>query len=219
MPDSDAGCPLTARPHLAGITELGSRIKNRRNRPTTGMAVLILNARFPVAVFLVPAALGAVGADAPPSAKDAAASHTRIVVIQPGKTGDRRPVVALANPAGTKDAEQLGDTYQGILNRELTRQALLIAARDELGLLTRDEVLGDAIGEQAMDKTAPPVDLITVLHTVEGKLSPALIHRGEGASAETLLRRDLADSDLPVQDRRSPIEIAETGRAPSFPKC
>ena len=81
---------------------------------------------------------------------DAAASHTRIVVIQPGKTGDRRPVVALANPVGTKDAEQFGDTYQGILNRELTRQALLIAARDELGLLTRDEVLGDAISAKAI---------------------------------------------------------------------
>ena len=66
-------------------------------------------------------------------------------MIQPGKIGDGRPIVALANPVCTKDTGKLEDTYQGILNRELTRQALLIAARDELGLATRDEVLGDLI--------------------------------------------------------------------------
>ena len=38
-----------------------------------------------------------------------------------------------------------GKVHQGILARELFRQALLIAARDELGLLTRDAWLGDAM--------------------------------------------------------------------------
>jgi hypothetical protein len=36
------------------------------------------------------------------------------------------------------------ETDQGILRREVVRQAVLIAARDELGLATRDELLDDA---------------------------------------------------------------------------
>ncbi len=40
---------------------------------------------------------------------------------------------------------------RGFLVRELFRQALLISARDELGLVTRDAWLGDAIPERRAD--------------------------------------------------------------------
>ena len=160
-----------------------------------------------------------IGADAPQSTLDNAASHTRIVVIQPGKTGDRRPVVALANPVGTKDAEQFGDTYQGILNRELTRQALLIAARDELGLATRDEVLGDAISEKALDKTASPIDLITVLHTVEGKPSPRSSTAARVQAAKRFFTATWPTAICRCASGAVRSKSPRTGRAPSFPKC
>lgn len=44
-----------------------------------------------------------------------------------------------------------GHVHRGILARELFRQALLIAARDELGLATRDAWLGDTLPEQGDD--------------------------------------------------------------------
>ena len=46
--------------------------------------------------------------------------------------------------------------HQGILAQELFRQALLIAARDELGLRTRDAWLGDAMPEGGGN---PPLDI------------------------------------------------------------
>ena len=47
-------------------------------------------------------------------------------------------------------------TSQGILERELIRQAILIAARDELGLATRDELLDDAPPARA---EGPPLEI------------------------------------------------------------
>ena len=109
-------------------------------------------------------------------------------MIRGGKDGLQRPVVALANPTCTKDPDRLEYTYQGVLTRELMRQVLLIAARDELGLATRDEVLDDVIAANAL--AASDVELVTVFHTLEGKLSPAIVRRGDGAHAKTLLKRD-----------------------------
>ena len=161
-------------------------------------------------------AFAAVADDGPPDSLDPAANHTRVVVIRGGKGGDPRPIVALANPTCTKDPDQLGDTYQGIFNRELMRQALLIAARDELGLATRDEVLGEAIADDA--KAGSEVELVTVFHTVRGRLSPAVIRRvGGGANARTLFRRDLGDSNRPERERGNPAEIAEELSRTEFP--
>ena len=65
---------------------------------------------------------------APPDDADPAGTHTRIVVIQSEKDGETRPIVALANPTGAADPTHSENTVQGILARELFRQALLIAA-------------------------------------------------------------------------------------------
>ena len=46
-------------------------------------------------------------------------------------------------------ARHLPNARAGILQRELIRQALLIAAREELGLLTRDDVVGERQNDQA----------------------------------------------------------------------
>lgn len=75
---------------------------------------------------------------------DPAMVWSRVAVTRVGEGKDARPVVVLARPIG---AEAIPDTSQPIrldmVPRELVRQALLIAARDELGAATRDEVIGD----------------------------------------------------------------------------
>jgi hypothetical protein len=91
----------------------------------------------------------------------------------------------------------------------------LVAARDELGLSTRDEVLGDVIAADALANS--DVELETVFHSAEGKPSPAAIRRGEGAHARMLLRRDLGDKNLPVRDLSNPAEIAEILSRTEFP--
>ena len=69
----------------------------------------------------------------------------------------------------------------------------------------------------SLNKTASTVELVTVLHTVEGKLSPALVRRGEAASSQPLFQRDLADGNVPARERRSPVEIAENWSRTEFP--
>ena len=76
-------------------------------------------------------------------------------------------------------------TSQGILERELVRQALLIAARDELGLPTRDELLDDVPPGQGRGR---PVEIATLFRPGE---CHALVRRGEGAKTEILQKHDL----------------------------
>ena len=213
MSDAAAVCPSAHRSCRAGVTDLPRRATGRPNPGASGKPAG--EGRSILAFFIVSSAFLAVAADGPPDAPDPAANHTRVVVIRGGKGGDRRPIVALANPTCTKDPDQLGDTHQGIFDRELMRQALLIAARDELGLATRDEVLGEAIADDA--KAGSDVELVTVLHTIRGRPSPAVIHAGGGANARTLFRRDLGDNDLPGRERRDPAEIAEELSRTEFP--
>ena len=217
MPESDAACPLTSRPQPAVVTEQAKGTTIRRAHPMRGRATA--SGQSPLAVFLISASLLRNGR------RRLAKRHGRR--CEPH--ADRRDPTrenwrSSARRGGPR--EPCGSQRRRTVWRYISRdpqsrahaQALLIAARDELGLLTRDEVLGNALSAKALDKTTSPIDLITVLHTVEGKLSPALIHRGEGASAQTLFHRDLADSDLPVRERRSPIEIAENWSRTQFPK-
>ena len=98
-------------------------------------------------------------------ADDPAAVHTRLVVIQAEKGSEARPIVALANPKAAADPAGPRDTIGGILARELFRQSLLIAARDELGLATRDEPLGDAPAVAADGSVGDPAGTRTTTHS------------------------------------------------------
>ncbi len=132
---------------------------------------------------------------------DPAAVHTRLVVIRPEKGSEARPIVALANPTATADPDRLRDTIGGILARELFRQALLIAARDEMGLPTRDELLGDAPTVAA--DGAPTADLSTVLRPGTGA-SQALLRRAGSPPAEFLLAQRPAREPLTVRRATPP---------------
>jgi tetratricopeptide (TPR) repeat protein len=68
---------------------------------------------------------------------------------------------------------------RGLLVRELVRQSLLIAARDELGLLTRDSWLGEAMPAAGAGR---PIDL--VVHP--GDPEQIDLCRGTGSTRQTL---------------------------------
>ncbi len=114
-----------------------------------------------------------------------AASRSRLAILRVGEGADARTVVALGRPKGPRDHAFIKTNDQTILGRELIRQAMLIAARDELGLDTRDEVLDDI--EPA--PTAGPLVEVTSVFDQAGRL--ATVRRGEGDGRETLLKRDL----------------------------
>lgn len=89
-------------------------------------------------------------AQAPPDDKrleltlDGSAVKSRLVVVNAGSGNDAKKVVVLGRPAGMQDIPDYSPPSRvDIFPRELVRQALLIAARDELGLATRDEVIDD----------------------------------------------------------------------------
>ena len=84
-----------------------------------------------------------------------------------------------------------------------------------MGQATRDQLLGDVIVADAMANS--DVELATVIHSAEGKPSPAVIRRGEGANARILFRRNLGDKNLPVRDLSNPAEIAEILSRTEFP--
>ena len=165
-----------------------------------------------VATAMLPALVAAAGAQ---EAVDPAAIHTRLVAIRPDKQGQARPIVALANPTGPDDPDRLKDTVGGILARELFRQALLIAARDELGLATRDELLGDAAPAAAAGD--PQAELITVLRAGDGKASRVVIRRTDGPNTESLLAQDLPGTKPPFGELPRLVEAAETLSRTGFP--
>jgi tetratricopeptide (TPR) repeat protein len=74
----------------------------------------------------------------------------------------------------------------GILSRELIRQAMLIAAREELGLATRDEVLGESLPAAADGST---IQLGSFMMSRNGihLVNHAFVARGEGDRAERLV--------------------------------
>ena len=78
-------------------------------------------------------------------AHDDAETRTPLALLRRRQRGQAvTPVVALGRPLGGKNKADTQGTIQSILERELVRQALLIAARDELGLPTRDEILEES---------------------------------------------------------------------------
>src|SRR4051794_15552191 len=74
---------------------------------------------------------------------DTSAHRSRIVLMSGPRSGDGQPLISLGSPFSADTAHLPGFQRHDFLAREIVRQALLIAARDELGAVTRDEVLGD----------------------------------------------------------------------------
>jgi hypothetical protein len=108
-----------------------------------------------------------------------------------------RAVIALGRPESSNSLDCLKGTVQRLLHREVIRQAVLIAARDGLGLGTRDEVRGDRLPEAAGGGAAE----IVWNFRMDPGASRVFILRGHGdPKAEILLRHDLLPSSAAELD-------------------
>ena len=141
------------------------------------------------------------GANGPAAASadepDSGEVRTPLAVLHTGKDGTVKTVVSLGRPIGPKTTDILGGAKQATLLRELIRQAVLIAARDELGLSTRDEVLDDVSPEKA---EVEGVELATLVRPGGTR---ALIRRRDSGRTESLLKLDLG---------QNPTELSYSGR-------
>jgi tetratricopeptide (TPR) repeat protein len=113
-------------------------------------------------------------------------------------------VLLLGRPAGTGDIPDHSPQVRiDILPRELVRQAVLIAARDGLGLATRDEVIdGTPVGEGAEDLGG--VQVVSFIRdnrsreiigrVVDGKLDPLFAHETPAGQGRNLNLVQLLES-------------------------
>ncbi len=123
-------------------------------------------------------------------APDDAEFRTPLFLVSTGgDNGERKGVVALGRPIeGPSKADTMG-TIQSTLERELISQALLIAARDELGLPTRDPIIDEfAPPEDKSNANAVPVEIAILFRRNECR---ALVRRGDGENATILQKYDL----------------------------
>ena len=131
---------------------------------------------------------GAGEAQSGSEAPDRAETRTRLAILRSGPHGRIPPMVALGRPVGSKNKQDYLGTRQGILDRELVRQALLIAARDELGLSTRDELLDDVPPGNGEGET------IEIAAVFRPDACRALVRQGEGQVARVLQKYDLGNN-------------------------
>jgi hypothetical protein len=145
----------------------------------------------------------------------------RLLVPRSGTTGGRS-VVVFERPSETTTAQD--GSFRGILARELVRQTVLLAAREELGLLTRDLALRETFPSAPTHEEK--VRLILRSQLVPGGESRISLHRGDGATAEILWKMDLtlAPGDgvaygllAEVLERLARTEIPQTLTAAGFP--
>ena len=118
-------------------------------------------------------------------APDKAETRTPLVTLRVGQGGDAHAVVVLGRPEASRELKDVQGARQAILERELIRQAILIAARDELGLATRDELLDDTPPGRV---EGPPLEIAILFRQDECHV---LIRRGAGENAEVLFQHDL----------------------------
>jgi tetratricopeptide (TPR) repeat protein len=146
--------------------------------------------------------------------RDGSGFHSPLVVLEVERAEGRRPVVSLGDPIILAETRFQPYYRRGLLARELIRQAVLISARDELGLATRDAVLGDAVPTPREDSLIEVTSLFT-----DGPDTPnrALISRVEGTKVETLLRRDLPSPYLSSGGLAKLVEAAEALSRTEFP--
>lgn len=118
-------------------------------------------------------------------APDRAETRTPLVTLRVGQGSDSHAVVVLGRPEAGRGLKDVEGTRQAILERELIRQAILIAARDELGLATRDELLDDTPPGSVEQ---PPLEIAVLFRPDECHV---LLRRGAGEKAEILFQHDL----------------------------
>jgi tetratricopeptide (TPR) repeat protein len=162
-----------------------------RCRAVIVLAVLVLSAIGPI--LSGRGAARAQGPEAPLRGADGtlldpSVVWSRLVASRVGDGQDARTVVVLGRPAGA--AGVVPDTSRGLrldmLPREFVRQAVLIAARDELGLATRDEV----IDETPAIAKAGGIPAIDVGSVIRDNRSHELVRRVDDKRVEEIFSHE-----------------------------
>ncbi len=151
---------------------------------------------------------------------DGSAVRNRLVMLRVGQNKKARPVVMLRRPVSTKDIpDHDGAVHLDILPRELVRQAVLIAARDELGLVTRDLVIGDSPAESAIGKEGEE-EHVEVVSFIRDRQLHERIYRVANEHVESLFAHDTpVGGQAPDLDMIKLIATAEAQSRQDFPKA
>jgi tetratricopeptide (TPR) repeat protein len=186
-----------------------------------GLWVRIIACDDPFATILVGSATAHAQAEAPDQVKengpalDPAAVRSRLIILRLDDGKDSRPVVALKRPF---DAGDIPDYKQparlDMLPREMVRQAFLIAARDELGLTTRDEV----IGESQVDGKTGQKGQAEVVSYLRDNRSRELIRRIDEGKTEVLFAHETPTAPGPHLELSKLLESAERLSREEFPR-
>jgi tetratricopeptide (TPR) repeat protein len=121
------------------------------------------------------------------TALDASAVRSRLVVRKVAKENDTREIVILGRPTAIQDIPEYNPpTRPDMLPREMVRQAVLIAARDELGLATRDEV----IDETPVDLKEQVGGVVEVVSYIRDNRSHEMIRRVKNDESEIILAHE-----------------------------
>ena len=138
---------------------------------------------------------GAAAAKPAPAARsgqDGSGSHWTRPRCEPSRRAhrrqgnDARKVVFLGRPAGVREVPDYSQaTRPDMLPREV-RQAVLLAARDELGLATRDQVIDDT----PADSKEPDDGIVEVVSFIRDNRSHEMIRRLEKERSETILAHE-----------------------------
>ena len=132
------------------------------------------------------------------------------------RSGNGQPLISLGSPFSADTAHLPGFQRHGFLAREIVRQALLIAARDELGAVTRDEVLGDPA---ASAKEGSVIEVCSLFTDESDTPNRAFIRRAEGPKTETLADRTLPSPYLESGGILKLVAAAESLSRTEFPEA
>jgi tetratricopeptide (TPR) repeat protein len=143
------------------------------------------------------------------------AVRSQLVVIRQRAGQGKRALVVLGRPAyGGFSAKAAGEVDQAILPRELVRQAMLIAARDELGLSTRDEVIDDS----AAEGEGMPAATAEVVSYIRDHVWHAQVRRAGGNQRKHLCDAETQASKGRIVDLLSLTVAAEALSRQEFPR-
>ncbi len=148
------------------------------------------------------------------------AYRSMITIQTEGSASDPRMTVHLGRPRGLGINEQTADyAHLGLLCRELVRQAMLIAARDELGAATHDELLDDAVSPF---QGGAVVELISLFPERDnpGQHQPGttLIERRLENDIETVGKHTMDKEPAPERMVSSVASFAESLTHKEFPR-
>jgi tetratricopeptide (TPR) repeat protein len=188
----------------------------RRHSPLrTAMIAVVMGVTMAHSGFRPQAHAQAVKAEKPGQAGlDPAAVRSLLSVRRPAAGKDARALVVLGRPSYAREIPDSDEHVRlDMLARELLRQAILITARDELGLATRDEVIGDAVNQ---DEPGQPGS-VEVISLIRDHIWRTQIRRVVGDRVEEQCARETKTATGQDLETVRLVVAAETWSRQDFP--